>query len=610
MTRASADARQSPANGETSALRHASLGWETAALIACGLFYVAFNFSAWDWPSIDGYPAIERYLDPSFLKNDFYVSTTARYGVDTIQAVILGSIQQLTGVSYEISLAVLNFLRCLFLPLVLFYFFRVFTNDRQTAFVGVVIGTMASFSLPRTLGWAWLWGDASPAMFAVFAVMAAWALFLSRKVVPAFLLFALASLLQPLVAVHGTVFLILAFFLDYTAHERWQALAKPKNLVSGAVFAASLLSQYVLLSPASSEKLSTGEYTQIIAFDRHPGDFIPSLFPADIWFAFSLAGVAVAILLAWQWRDLPRRGLVMGTLAAYLAFCVAGYFFVELWPVRFFVTLIPYRTVILAAPFMLLVTAVFAQRELRAGRYLDFALIAGVFALASPVATHFGITRPFLPAAVLLLVVLARTTFWSGAFPPVDRLLAYVLVPRSLAVAVVVLGVAGAIEGLRWRPDAFVIPNEQNQHPVYQWADEKAPPEAVFLVEQYSSDGNYATAISPQKMRLIGQRAVVASMDFPFRDRDMRYWHERWLVALGGGTYDFIEHASGARLAQINAAFRYDYVIRQTPLPEGSGLTLEKTFAPSSGIGPLFVYAAPNVRAMFETSKAAGLKPD
>ena len=48
--------------------------------MACGLCYVGLSYVAWGWPSVDGYPAIERFLDPSFLREDFYTNTSESYG--------------------------------------------------------------------------------------------------------------------------------------------------------------------------------------------------------------------------------------------------------------------------------------------------------------------------------------------------------------------------------------------------------------------------------------------------------------------------------------------------------------------------------------------------
>src|SRR5262245_22356476 len=95
-----------------------------ALLVACGLCYAAMSYVPWGWPAVDAYPAIERYLDPTFLTHDFYTNTTARYGVDTNQAIVLGTLQRYFGFHYTKVLAALNLFRCLVFPALVYWFFR------------------------------------------------------------------------------------------------------------------------------------------------------------------------------------------------------------------------------------------------------------------------------------------------------------------------------------------------------------------------------------------------------------------------------------------------------------------------------------------------------
>ena len=86
---------------------------EIGVLAIAGVFYAAGAFTPWGWPSVDGYPAIERFIDPAFLANDFYTNTTTAYNVDTLLAATLGAAQKATGVKYDVILAALNLVRCM-----------------------------------------------------------------------------------------------------------------------------------------------------------------------------------------------------------------------------------------------------------------------------------------------------------------------------------------------------------------------------------------------------------------------------------------------------------------------------------------------------------------
>ena len=95
-----------------------------ALLALCGVCYFAQSFSAWAWPALDGYPAIERWLDAGFLPGDLYTNTTNRYGVDTWQAILFGGFQRLSGVPYALTIASLTALRLLVFPAVIYAFLR------------------------------------------------------------------------------------------------------------------------------------------------------------------------------------------------------------------------------------------------------------------------------------------------------------------------------------------------------------------------------------------------------------------------------------------------------------------------------------------------------
>lgn len=47
-------------------------------IISLSYFYLTGNISAFEWPSIDMGPFIERYNDPNFLVNDFFTSSSAQ----------------------------------------------------------------------------------------------------------------------------------------------------------------------------------------------------------------------------------------------------------------------------------------------------------------------------------------------------------------------------------------------------------------------------------------------------------------------------------------------------------------------------------------------------
>lgn len=555
-------------------------------LIVCGFCYLMQTFVAWGWPALDGYPAIERWVDPAFLPNDFYANTTTGYGVDTWQGAVFGGIQQWTGVHYTLQLAVLTALRCLLWPLLLYHFFIALLRDELTARISVVLGTLAGFALPETLGWSWLWGDASPAMFAVFAMTLAWTLMLRRRPAAGFVALAFATLFQPLVGVHGMILAGLIYLFDYDMREKLAIFRQPMTIAAIALFGATFLSQYLLLSPAAADRLPVAEYLRILVWERHPTDFLPSRFAHKSVIAAAIGSTAVLLIAATQWRRLSRPALVLSALAAYALICLIGWIFVEIWPVRLVIDLIPYRTASIGAPIMLGLIGTLTAHMMREGRWTVLALVAGAFLLTGPVGVRLH--APVEASAIVLLTA-ALVALIPAKLPtdgPADRVAAgYRL--GWLPVIALLLVIGG--ERFYSRHGAMVLPTTANQHPLYGWALKETKPDARFLIEQFSDDYRYVGAISPQAMRLVGRRAVIASRDFPFRESTMRPWLQTWAVALGHGKPDFVDTITPAQIADICRALPFDYIVRREPLPEGT-LPEVKTFAPAHGVGEIHVY--------------------
>jgi hypothetical protein len=194
-------------------------------------------------------------------------------------------------------------------------------------------------------------------------------------------------------------------------------------------------------------------------------------------------------------------------------------------------------------------------------------------------------------AAALLLVVVAWYTAPRPHSPSTvdDRLRP--LFSGTRFTALIIGGLLFVTIGSAYhRRASFVIPTQANQHAIYSWTATQTPPDAVFLLDQFSTDGRYLSAVNPQKLRLVGRRAVVASLDYPFLDRDMRPWFARWQVALQGTTPDRVDHADLPTLLSIRRQFPFDYVIRRTPLPPDPKVTLQAVFDGSDSPGRILVY--------------------
>lgn len=559
---------------------------EAVILAVSGVFYAAGAFLPWGWPSVDGYPAIERFIDPAFLTNDFYANTTTAYNVDTLLAAGLSAAQETTGVRYDVIMAALNLARCLVWPAIFFQFLRALSGDRSLALIGAIIGAGSLFALPNLFAWGWLWGDPSTAMFAVLFVTAGWTYFLDRRPAMAMIMFSFALLVHPLMAVHGGIFAALIFFADYGRQEKIVALKSPSAWLAGLVFVALFLAQYLLLGATPDERLPIETYTHILAWVRHPSDFIPSRFSASDWIAGILGSVAAILIVLKMRNEFRRWKLLIAGIASYFVICFFGWLFVEVFPIRFFVELIPFRYVIVGAPLMLYAFATLAAAEFREGRWTAFLFLAALFLAGTP-AARIGDALLIVSALIAGWIAL-RIFAWRGGVTPVDSIIAAHISPNGLVLALALVLLLLSPAALYVRRHEFVIPRTENQHSLYRWAQRQTPGEAVFLLDQ-NGEPAFSHAIDPQRMRLVGRRAVVASKDFPFLDQDILPWNERWQEALGGGEARYVSKAHGETLTQIAEKFPYDYVVRDEPLDDAR-FALAETFPPEKGAREVFVY--------------------
>ncbi len=560
--------------------------FDTALLAGAGVFYAASVFVAWGWPSVDGYPAIERFIDPGFLKNDFYTGTSGAYNVDTLLAASLGWLQESTGVHYDIALAALNLIRCLVWPLVIFGFFRAMSGDRRIALAASLLGTASLFTLPNLFAWSWLWGDPSTALFSILFVVLGWTAFLERHPAKGMAAFTIALLAHPLMAVHGGVFTALIYLVDYSRAEKLAALKSPAAWLAGLIFAAVFATQYLLLSATPGEELSTPVYTHILAEVRHPTDFLPSRFSWADWVAGFASMVAAGITL-WKMRpQFPKWRLTVAGLGVYVLICIAGWLFVEVAPVRFFVELIPFRHVIVAAPLMLYAYGVFAQAEIRDGRWTAAGILAVIF-FAGALGVHSAKLSAIVSVALAAFVGVRFAMRRSAVFG-IDKVAATFMTERRAFAALGILLVCLAPLSIWRRAGEYSVPRASNQHPLYAWAASETPPDAVFLIDQ-SGAGAFSNALDPQRLRLVGRRAVVASKDFPFLDQDMVEWNDRWSVALGAGAPRYVSLASAPTLKKIATQYPYDFVVRDAPLDDAE-FSLAQEFAPYSRVKTIYVY--------------------
>ena len=292
--------------------------------------------------------------------------------------------------------------------------------------------------------------------------------------------------------------------------------------------------------------LDGGEVARLVAL-RHPHHLRPSTWPADDFLrpaVFLAAGVLA--LAAWGRPARPGEpaagdaGTVRAIAIALLAVgcgVVCGTFFIEVVPTRWAAIAYPFRLQALAAWLCWIVLAAVVAEFLRGvWRQARASRPAWARRLAHPRLRWAGL----LCLAVLLCALVARIALVE--LLPETSLAARMT--RFLAVRQPIFTVREA--GLRLRRRR---PHEAG---LAAAARSATPRDAVFLVP-----GNW------QHWRLHAQRAVVYDWKaFPFRDRQMRAWHERVVAVsdLERGV-GYPDRATERWLWKLAASYRFDYAV-------------------------------------------------
>ena len=301
------------------------------------------------------------------------------------------------------------------------------------------------------------------------------------------------------------------------------------GLLSGAVFA-----------------LDGREVAHLLAQVRHPHHLLPSTWAAADFLRFAVFWAAGLVALAgWaHWRGEPPGENAKTARAIAVAFATVagglfcGWFFVEVVPTRWAATAYLFRLQTLAAWLCWIALAAAVAHGVRHGwRWV----MAWLTAYAPRLAAR--LRGPRLPSAGLLCLAAVLAAMVAS----IALLRAQVPPGRSLASIVQRLG----------SQPIFTLPEARTRTAPSKGvlaaaARAATPPDAVFLV--------------PPRWphwRLHAERAVVVDWKgFPFRDREMRAWHDRYVavfdVERGVG---YPDRATERWLRKLAAEFRIDYAV-------------------------------------------------
>ncbi|MCA1010076.1 DUF6798 domain-containing protein [Halobacillus halophilus] len=538
------------------------------------LFSVYFYQVAWGWPIVDSYPQMERMLDSNYLTNDFYTNTFGDFSARLYIAYFFIFGSEFFQTHYTIFIGYANLLRIFLLTMAVFIFLNTVSKNKYVALIGTFLGAVSFYSVPRMIAWFFSTPVISAAEISLIIIIFSTALIYQNKLSIGFLLLGLSMVIHPVVTIHGVGFAAILYFTKYGLGA-YKKLFKVPVLLAFSFMAGTFLLNYIPYknSLKGSTLLSSSEFTHIIGEVRHPHHYIPSMFGLEIWGLF-LFYAATFIYMSFKLKKQLAKSIntFIKYYLIYLSLVlVVGYIFVEVWPIKEVVTIIPYRSLVFFALVYLLLFSQYVFYKFINKDYISFLFL------------HL----PFIPILAQDILVSSTCMIVAFSYAILTDFLASRNIKSSIKIDqyffnrlnlnyfylfIITFALASAYFGLG-RGIAFNIPNiNAKENEVYKWLNENTPEESVVLAEL---DVDY---LVNQKIRLISDRAVPISKDFPFNEKYYSDWNERY-IDIYGGKYDnlnYINNMSEAELNDISKEYGVDYYLRTKRLKQSENISLEK----------------------------------
>ncbi|MCB0175964.1 MAG: hypothetical protein KDJ97_36030 [Anaerolineae bacterium] len=561
-------------------------------------------------------PPILRQLDSSYLINDFYVNTTAEFGPLSYFARSIAFFSALAPL-HVVALC-LTLLASGLVALITFLFARdLFEGSNLAGVLAVCI--VMSIDRNGPIGEAAIIYDRimlPGGLVMPFILLAVWAALKQKPIICASLTGA-ASIIHPLMGM-GTGGILLttivvtqaSLMLHRNPQDRAMRLSWRAITVSTVVLAA--FAALSLIPYSSSERISSAQFFEIMAYLRNPHHYIPSTF-GEIAYISALS-MLFAFSIAWYWwqtsikvSEYRVRFVAILTLFI-LMLLLGGYFFVEIIPMRIWVTAQVFRFVFLIRWIgFVLVGGVIAywltvyQSNLHAGLFLvstvspitlgithvskllenqrkEPGVWVGIYLQPSPIMMVVIIVLLLTKSDVIFqIMLLALLSGIILAFAYWPKKVFYTAMGATLVILTLTgcfrqeielpAGIKNTVVGKLLKPQISLDDFSDPASEVASYAREHTPKDSVFL-----------TPPSFGQFRLTAQRAIVVDFKaFPFQDKAMVEWRQRLFDCYGEpDTIGFpalkemeTNYAliNDARIRTLQAKYGFFYVVlnQQTP---------------------------------------------
>ena len=576
------------------------------AAVASGYSYVAGSLN-------ELLPLIFRAIDSDYLINDFYVNSTAEFGIRFYYVRLIALAAAVAPV--EAIYPALVLLSYAGVSLVTVFAVRDVTGSS----VGAMIAASASAAIiPFHLGndAALTFPVPNPARVAMpFCLLALW-FGIRGKPTRAALISVPAIAIHAVLGVEaGAIALTAALARRLIAPSgrsaRLRALAAPDLIRASAVLAGAAAALWIIPASLSGAlaAMETSDFTRIYVYGRHPHHLVPSSWPPSQHLTAAAFAFAAAIALARFLRESPSqasgaadgderraRAAAVCAIAAALALgFFAGWFFVEVVPVKWagiaqFFRLIKFATWLGWMFAGWAIADALARREwnwsalgvaclavpggMLAHQSLSYAAAtysrlaaaprrtAGcmLFALAAGLSLWaYSVAPPLIPRGLLPFAAGAATAFAIAVFP---RLIRPALGALAAALALTLATIAADRFGDV--PDAIAGAVRQPVLTLEEWRmkrERESSGMSLAMMARTRTEPDALFLIPDWRdWRLLTERAVVVDWKgFPFSDDEMLEWDNRWSEIFQRSGYPYGIDEAG--LLGLWEKYRFDYAV-------------------------------------------------
>ena len=302
-----------------------------------GIISTCLNYQFGISDQIEQLPIIYRFLDDTYLVNDFFVNTNSSYSPRFYYVIIISFLAKVTSVPFIFF--ILTFLSNCFLSIVSFKTSKlIFKNNKQALFGAI----MVLFATTLTLGSSNQIYNSYlvPSNIAFTLILWGFYYLLKKQLVLSIILCGIVSIFHILIGFeYGVLFFSIAILIDLRDKEYKKAILKTPYFLILILFLLFNIIPYF----SQKEKIDDQLFINIVAFFRHPHHYILSyiLTLKEIIKVLIFGSISIWLFLNWKKNKSNQIYIfILKTVLLILCFTTfLSWFFVEIIPNRLITTL-------------------------------------------------------------------------------------------------------------------------------------------------------------------------------------------------------------------------------------------------------------------------------